>query len=220
MKKEELRIALAENGQMVLNLTRADRALRQIVAMEQEILGLREPPSPHGGFGGRGQDGGSGGGSGKPGEGRHDFNNVNDLNDLKEVSDIHDLAEIMDLGDVEDLEFYSDLKALEKYDNFEEFNRRRKRDWDKEIAKNNALDAELDADIQAELERLEALGPPPPMTDDEHHEAIQDMEAQQRDMLAEAMAEYQEEWSRVRAALLQRRAVEKQARRRRGRGLP
>jgi hypothetical protein len=48
MAPEDLKVALAEDGQMTLNLTRADRALRQLCAMELEIMGLREPPVPRG----------------------------------------------------------------------------------------------------------------------------------------------------------------------------
>jgi len=57
LTEEEAKTALAGQGQLVLGVTRIDRALRQIVAMEQEVLGLRDPAVPRGGGGERPGDG-------------------------------------------------------------------------------------------------------------------------------------------------------------------
>jgi hypothetical protein len=43
MSPEQRLAALAEDGQLVLNVTRMDRALRQIVVLEEEVAGRRAP---------------------------------------------------------------------------------------------------------------------------------------------------------------------------------
>jgi len=48
MAPDALARALAQGSTLTLNVARADRALRQIVAMELEVMGLREPPGTHG----------------------------------------------------------------------------------------------------------------------------------------------------------------------------
>jgi hypothetical protein len=227
---------LAKDGQMTLNIARTDRALRQIVAIEQEVMGLREPAQPRGGSGGQaglGGGGSGGGGGGKAGERLNDLNDLNeanDLGDLEEVKDIHDLLAVEDLGEIEDLDDYYDLAALEKYETYEEFERRRKADPDKPEPR-----SELEAKIKevlarkqrGEIPKLEDLPPEErPVREDvppeEIRRRIQEMNDWVRARIAARRAKHEAEWQIVRAALLRRRAVEKEARKRkkRGRGPP
>ena len=73
--------------------------------------------------------------------------------------------------------------------------------------------------LEAELERVADI-PKPEQTAEERRQAILEMNAMLRADVDAYQVQREEEWRRVRAALLKRRAAEKQARRRRGRGPP
>jgi hypothetical protein len=202
---------LAENGQMILNVVRTDRAVRQIVAMEQEVMGLREPPAPRGGFGGRN---GSGGG----GSGGERLNDLNDLGDPREVEDIHDLLAVEDLGEIEDLDLYYDLAAVEKHETIDALRRHIKND----PAAPGPSREEIEAEITERLDEWRVLMesgefPPEDILPEEKRRRILEIEATMRAEIDAADAKEEAEWRIVRTALLRRRAIEKEARRKRGR---
>ncbi len=203
---------LAENGQMILNVVRTDRAVRQIVAMEQEVMGLREPPAPRGGVGSR--DGSGGGGSG--GERLDD---LNDLGDPREVEDIHDLLAVEDLGEIEDLDLYYDLAAVEKHETIDALRRHIKND----PAAPGPSTEEISAKVTERLDEWRVLmesgelQPEKDITPEEKRGRIREIEATMRAEIDAADAKEEAEWRIVRAALLRRRAIEKEARRKRGR---
>jgi hypothetical protein len=137
MAPEDLKVALAEDGQMTLNLTRADRALRQICAMELEIMGLREPPVPRGPVSGTR-------GNGNGGRGDGPFNDLNDLNDMQDIEDLEALDALYDFDDPEDVSHYDDLDALEKYDTFEAYERERPHRPERTQEDEDALEQRID----------------------------------------------------------------------------
>jgi hypothetical protein len=205
---------LAENGQMILNVVRTDRAVRQIVAMEQEVMGLREPPAPRGGVGSR--NGSGGGGSG--GERLNDLNDLGDLDDPREVQDIHDLLAVEDLGEIEDLDLYYDLAAVEKHETIDALRRHIEND----PAAPGPSTEEISAKVTERLDEWRVLMdsgefPPEDITPEEKRRRIQEIEATMRAEIDAADAKEEAEWRIVRAALLRRRAIEKEARRKRGR---
>ena len=213
MEAEELKVALAEDGQMTLNLIRADRALRQICAIELEIMGLREPPVPRGPVVGGAGNGGGAGGRG----GRQNFNDLNDLNDLNDMQDVEDLAALdalYDFDNPEDVSHYDDLDALEKYDNYEEYDRERphrreftEEDEDELVRKFDTIIENTDWSKQT------------PVPDENRYQHMQDFDAELRADLAECIAKEEAIWSQRRAALLKLRATQKRMRRK-SRGPP
>jgi hypothetical protein len=193
MAPEEQRVALAEKGQLTLNVTRIDRALRQIVAMEQEILGLREPATSRGpGSGGQGGDG----------RGRHDFN---DLTDPQDIADLSDLQDLFDFDDPYDVDDWDDLEAMEKYDSFEEFTRRRKH-HPEHFTEEDEL--ELERRIDEELEKLD-LSDRPPVSPEQKRKDILALEAEVRAECDEFMKEREAKWAARREALLRLRKSQK-----------
>ena len=207
MAPEELKVALAEDGQMTLNLTRADRALRQIAAMELEIMGLREPPVPRGPASGRNGSGGNGGS-------RHDFNDLNDLNDMQDIEDLEALDALYDFDDPDDVSHYDDLDALEKYDTFEDYDQKRphRREYTEED------EDDLERRIDAEIANID-WSKVPPIADEDRYQRMQDFDAELRADLAADMAKLEAIWRERRAALLKLRATQKRLRRK-SRGPP
>lgn len=214
MMPDELALALAHDSTLTLNIVRTDRALRQIVCMELETMGLREPTIPRG----PGGNGNSGGGAG----GRHDFNDSNDLNDLNDLKD--EFEALFDKDDPFDREIYADLEALETHDTFELYNRNRKRI--PEI--NQEFEADMAARIQREIDHINArrtadessgIEPEPRKTDEEHRAAIRELDEILKKGADEAHAAERRNWTRRRNLLLRRRAIEKRLARH-GRGPP
>jgi len=212
MTPDEQAEALARKGQMVLNLTRADRALRQIVVLEQEVMGLRQPATPRGaGSGGRG----NGGGGPDDSEETQSDQDLNDLNDIREFDDLYDL------DDADDLEEYEDLASLEKYETFEKYQFHRKRDWDR-FAREGDEEDEEDGD-QTEAEAIAEwqgrapagkAGPNPQGASDEIWEARQAQKAEEEALKAEFCSMLESRWKERREGLLRRRAPEKRLKRR------
>ena len=222
LTQEEAKEAFIADGQMMLNVVRADRAIRQIVAMEQEVMGLRDPPTPRGGFGGQVP---GGGGGGRGGERLNDLNDLNDLNepddlgDLEEVKDIHDLLAVEELSEIGNLDDYWDLGALEKHETYAEYERACAQDPANPWPSYEQAEEELNQGISDLLDRIAAgeIGPPEKVSDEEHRRRMQEMDAQIRAEVDEAEAKAEAEWRMVRAALLRRRAKEKEARKKHGR---
>ena len=213
MTPEEQVKALAANGQMVLNVTRMDRALRQIVVLEQEVMGLRAPPVPHGP--------GSGGSSGD-GRARHDFNDLNDLNEPDDLNDLKDtFEELFDLDNPADRQAYEDLDALESCNSFKTYNKKCSSDRRFSIQTEQGLEARLKAGLdKIAAARAEAGGPPPPMRTEEETMALLESVAAEfpPDLFLRAMSA-EELWRARREALLNLRAAEKRLKRA-GRGPP
>jgi hypothetical protein len=208
MAPEDLKVALAEDGQMTLNLTRADRALRQICAMELEIMGLREPPVP------RGPASGTRGNGGNGRTGRNDFNDLNDLNDMQDIEDLEALDALYDFDDPEDVSHYDDLDALEKYDTFETYERERPHRRENTQEDEDALLQRID-EVIAETDWSKV----PPIADEDRYQHMKDFEAELRADLDAHNARDEAIWSQRRAALLKLRATQKRLRRK-SRGPP
>ena len=207
MAPDDLKVALAEDGQMTLNLTRADRALRQICAMELEIMGLREPPVPRGPAAGRN-------GSGGNRTGRNDFNDLNDLNDMQDIEDLEALEALYDFDDPEDVGHYDDLDALEEYDTYEEYESKRPHRGELSDADEDAMEQEIDA-IIAGIDWSKV----PPIADEDRYQNMKDYEAELKADLAADIAKLEAIWRDRRAALLNLRAPQNRLRRK-SRGPP
>jgi hypothetical protein len=217
MSEDQLRVALADKGQMVLNVARADRALRQIVSMEQEILGLRPVAVPAAGGGSGRSAGGAGrsGGAGAQNNGKdHGGSDVNDLADLNEAQDLQDFEALFDMTDDEDRHAWADIEALERYDSYAEFQEERKfdpMDFDEHD------EEELDARIEAELEKYKHS---PKVTDlEQRHASIRAIDAQLKAELDAWEKQDEEKWGRRRAALTKLRKTQR-ALARKGHGPP
>jgi hypothetical protein len=207
MAPEELKVALANDGQMTLNLTRTDRALRQLSAMELEIMGLREPPAPRGPASGT-----RGNGSGRTG--RNDFNDLNDLNDMQDIEDLEALDALYDFDDPEDVSHYDDLDALEKYDTFEKYDRERPHRPESTQEDEDALVRRIE-EVLAEVDWSKV----PPIADEDRYQHMKDFEAELRADIDADTAKEEAIWRERRAALLKLRATQKRLRRK-SRGPP
>ncbi len=208
MPPEALTRAMAEKGQMVLNLTRTDRALRQIVVLEQEVMGLREPATPRGAGSGRARrEGADGDGEDSPSE-----QDLNDLNDIQEFDDLYDL------DDLDDREEYEDLESLEKYTSFDKYQFHRKRDWDRFARE--AGDGE-DGWAEDDVAEEDVVWPPPTPpqpepegTQEERWEAAQACRAEEEALKQQVYDDLVARWEARREALFRRRAAEKRLKRR------
>jgi hypothetical protein len=209
MAPEDLKVALAEDGQMTLNLTRADRALRQICAMELEIMGLREPPVPRGSASGTRGPGNGGGRTG-----RNDFNDLNDLNDMQDIEDLEALDALYDFDDPEDVSHYDDLDALEKYDTFEAYERERPHRHEPTQEEEDAFDQRID-ELIAGIDWSKQT----PVADEDRYQHMKDFEAELKADLDAHNARDEAVWRERRAALLKLRATQKRLRRK-SRGPP
>jgi hypothetical protein len=209
MAPEDLKVALAEDGQMTLNLTRADRALRQICAMELEIMGLREPPVPRGPASGTRGPGNGGGRTG-----RNDFNDLNDLNDMQDIEDLEALDALYDFDDPEDVSHYDDLDALEKYDTFEAYERERAHRHEPTQEEEDAFDQRID-ELIAGIDWSKQT----PVADEDRYQHMKDFEAELKADLDAHNARDEVVWRERRAALLKLRATQKRLRRK-SRGPP
>ena len=209
MAPEDLKIALAEDGQMTLNLTRADRALRQLCAMELEIMGLREPPVPRGPLSGT-----RGNGNGGSRTGRNDFNDLNDLNDMQDIEDLEALDALYDFDDPEDVSHYDDLDALEKYDTFEAYERERPHRPEDTQEEEDAFEQQID-ELIAGIDWSKQT----PVADEDLYQHMKDFEAELKADLDAHNARDEAKWVERRAALLKLRATQKRLRRK-SRGPP
>ncbi len=208
LSAEEAREAFAGKGQLVLGVIRIDRALRQIVVLEQEVMGLREPIVPRGpGSGGQGSGGGRA--SGEAGE------NLNDLNDLNDIHDLNDLAEAEDLSDVKNLDDFYDLDALAESESYEDYNRLRLRDPEAEREELRQQDIR----IAEELARIAAMNLPQ-VSPDESRRRMVSFNAAVKEDLRKEMEILEGEWRRVREALMRHRPAPQKPGRRRGRAPP
>jgi hypothetical protein len=217
MTPEEQKAALAEDGQLVLNVTRMDRALRQIGVLEEEVMGRRVSAA------GRGMMAGGPGsrGSGGDGRGRHDFNDLNDLNDLDDLRD--EVFALFDPDDLFDQEAYADFASIEAHDTFKKYQKNRKHDFQLSRKLQQMYDGVIaDAldEIAAERERTGYVPEGEPKTIEE----IAEMEREVRKTMtfAEApdpLADAEEKWRARRDAILRLRAAEKRHLRS-GRGPP
>jgi len=167
MSPEERVAALAEDGQLVLNVTRMDRALRQIVVLEEEVMGRRLPPAGRGPVVGPAIVGAGGPATGRKGDprGRHDFNDVNDLNDLDDLSDTEEVAELraevsglFDLDDPREREIYADLAAFEHFATYKDYEKGRRRDPDLQKKEYERLDNRLMEELMRIAEAREQPG--------------------------------------------------------------
>jgi hypothetical protein len=207
MAPEDLKVALAEDGKMTLNLTRADRALRQICAMELEIMGLREPPVPRGPVSGTR-------GNGTGGRGDGPFNDLNDLNDMQDIEDLEALDALYDFDDPEDVSHYDDLDALEKYDTFEAYERERPHRPVPTQEEEDAFDQRID-ELIAGIDWSKQT----PVPDEDRYQHMKDFEAELKADLDAHNARDEAIWRERRAALLKLRATQKRLRRK-SRGPP
>jgi hypothetical protein len=212
MPPEELKEALADKGQMALNVTRMGRALRQIVVLELETMGLREPAVPRGmGSGdvnGGSRNGGAPNGSGPNGggteAGRHDFNDLNDLEDQT------DLKGLYDLDDPFEAEEYSDLETLEREKTYEKYNFNRKRDWNMAGAKARADEAmEMDFSERVDAEKTE-------WTVEQHRAWAREFEDRRMACYEELAEANEARWRARHQARIEARKAERRA----GRGPP
>jgi hypothetical protein len=202
---EEAREAFAAKGQLVLGVIRIDRALRQIVVLEQEVMGLREPIVPRGGGSG-GQGSGGGRASGEAG---------GSLNDLNDIHDLKDLAEAEDLSDVKNLDDFYDLDALAESESYENYNQLRRRDPEAEREELRQQDIR----IAEELARIAAMNLPQ-VSPDESRRRMVSFNAAVKEDLRKEMEILEGEWRRVREALLRHRPAPKKPGRQRGRAPP
>ena len=197
MPPEELKQALAEDGQLVLNVTRMDRALRQIGVLEEEVMGRRVPAVARGIVAG-------GPGKGSDGRGRHDFNDLNDLNDLNDPDDLDGLREevfgLFDPDSLHDQESYADFAALEKFDTFKEYSRGRKRDGNLRAKLYEQLDSQMIDELEKLAEARKQPGYSPETWAAEAELAGRPREPQQSP---------EEKWRARRDAILRLRAAEK-----------
>ena len=203
MPSEEAKVALAEKGQLTLNMTRTLRALRQLGVLQEEVMGRREPAVLRG-------PGGSGGGNGG-GRGRHDFNDLNDLNDLQDQEQ-EELRALFDLDDPEDVKHWDDLEALEKYDSYDDYHRHRKHylDFTEED------EEELDRRLRAELDKID-WDKVQPISIEQKQANLREMDEQLKAELAEHDRIEEAKWLQRREALLRLRDTEKRlARKSRG----
>jgi hypothetical protein len=148
MSPEERLAALAEDGQLVLNVTRMDRALRQIVVLEEEVMGRRMPAAGRGPA--MGGDAAAGAGAKGDSRGRHDFNDLNDLGDLDDLADSEEIAELraevsglFDPDDPRDQEARADMRAFEAFATFKDYEKGRERDPDLRRKEQEQLDKRL-----------------------------------------------------------------------------
>jgi hypothetical protein len=209
MKPAELKEALADKGQMTLNVVRMDRALRQIVILEQETMGLREPAIPRG-FG-IGAGGGNGRGNGKVR--LADLSDANDLNDLEDLEEFQELKELYDFDDAMDVASWGNLAALEKAESWEEYSRTHMRP--EEYPKIDEVRAAAWEDAQVAREMAET-GRPEAEIRAEHKAIIQELIPKWK---AELKDRFEGGFYRRRAALLKLRDAER-AWRQGGRGPP
>jgi hypothetical protein len=219
MAPDELKAALADNGQMALNLTRIDRALRQIVVLELETMGLREPPEPRGT--GQRAGGNGGGGNGNRGAGGR-LNDLNDLSDPKDLNDLynelHDLEEfsaLFDLNDQFDAEDWDDLDALRTYDSYEAFTAGRKNKMH-EFTEEDEI--ELEQRLLTELEKYDPANRPT-LTTEEKQANMRALDAELRASMEEDHRKAEVKW-KARRAVLERHGLTIKTRKRAGRGPP
>ncbi len=204
MPPEEAKVALAEKGQLTLNMTRTLRALRQLGVLQEEVMGRREPALPRG-------PGGSGGGNGGSHPGRHDFNDLNDLNDLRDREQ-EELRALFDLDDREDAKHWDDMEALEKYDTYDEYLRRRKH----YLLFTEDDEEELDRRLRAELDKID-WDKVKPISIEQKQANIREMEERFAAESAEHDRMEEAKWLQRREALLKLRDTEKRlARKSRG----
>lgn len=214
MTPEEQKAALAEDGQLVLNVTRMDRAPRQIGVLEEEVMGRRVPAAARG-------MAATGRGPGGDGRGRHDFNDLNDLNDLDDLRD--EVFGLFDPDSPRDQEAYADFAAFETFDTFKKYQKGRKHDpqlWPKMVkASDDLITASLD-EIAAERARTGYVPEGPPKTIEEiiamDMKIRASLELERQDV---PKVSDEEIWRNRRDAILRLRAAEKRHLRS-GRGPP
>jgi len=208
MNAEELKDALADKGQMTLNVVRASRALRQIVVLEQETMGLREPAVPRG----IGAGSGSGGGRGNGKVRLADLSDPNDLNDLEDLEEYQELRALYDFDEPRDVAAWENLAALEKYGTWPEYEKHRK------AGEYQQIDEVAGAAIMDDLIAREAA-----QTGRPKEEIRVEHQALLKELRPKWAAEIEETLTRTfetrRAALMKLRAAEK-AWRQGGRGPP
>ena len=211
MKPEELKEALADKGQMTLNVVRMDRALRQIVVLELETMGLREPAVPHGAGVRMGPGLGRGNGGGRVK--LADLSDPNDLNDLEDLEEYQELKALYDFDEPRDVASWGNLAALEKAESWDEYYAKhmRREEYPKvdeawaeawqegEIAREVAETGRSEAEIRAE-----------------HHAVLKELTPKWK---AELKDYFESTFETRRAALLKLRDAER-AWRRGGRGPP
>jgi hypothetical protein len=217
MTPEEQKAALAEDGQLVLNVTRMDRALRQIGVLEEEVMGRRVPAAARGMMAG-GPMGGPGSGDGR---GRHDFNDLNDLNDLDDLRD--EVFALFDPDNLFDQEAYADLASIETCDTFNKYQKDRKRDSQLSNKMVRMLDDSIADGLDEILAERERTGYVPE-GELKTLEEIAEMEIEVRKSLPlekapDPQADAEEKWRARRDAVLRLRGAEKRHLRS-GRGPP
>src|ERR1039457_5660226 len=80
---------LAQDRNLALSFTRVSRAVRQIIVLEQELMGLRAPPVRHA-ANGNARTGRRAGDADREGGDGSDLNDLDDYNGLHESSDYDD----------------------------------------------------------------------------------------------------------------------------------